>query len=273
MVSRPVTPPPRTDLKTPGAPRLGGFDDDFVPYGPRKSGRLANHQSQRSAQTPSPDLTTHNLHGSINPSPDSQKTDSSSYSQFTVAKKRTSAKSAVSDSRRVSGALTAESTASAAEALGLIPKKDENQKPFYRPSTVYRNGNMLPTPAKTPQKSPKKASPAMSSVARKLQFPRLASADEAMPSPKPGRSSCSSLGLDAYSGRDEGPINIYTDWSARVPEVDNSPNNPFLGPGMASHDPFNDPAKKPTGTVTVRGVGEIPTEEALKREDGMVLNL
>jgi hypothetical protein len=78
------------------------------------------------------------------------------------------------------------------------------------------------------------------------------------------------LGLNGYNGRDDAPIEIYTDWSARVPEEDLSPNNPFWGPGMATHDPFNDPVKKPTGNVLVPGEGEISAEEAYKREDGAV---
>jgi hypothetical protein len=39
---------------------------------------------------------------------------------------------------------------------------------------------------------------------------------------------------------------------------------------MATHDPFNDPVKKPTGNVLVPGEGEISAEEAYKREDGAV---
>jgi hypothetical protein len=75
---------------------------------------------------------------------------------LTVAKKRATVVSGARDSRRISGALTEESTASAAASLGLSPKEDGRPKASNRPSTAYRNGSMLPTPVKTPQKSPKK---------------------------------------------------------------------------------------------------------------------
>jgi hypothetical protein len=274
MVSRLVTPPPTTDIKTPGAPRLGSFNDEYEPYGPRKSGRLANRHSQR---TPSPEPGNYNLRGSNKSSPASQKkSDSSGSPPLTIAKKRVSTISAVDGSRRVSGALTEESTASAAEALGLSHKKDGDRKRSHHPSTACRNDSMLPTPVKTPHKSPKKASPAaMNAVSRRLftEGVRPASIDDAMPSPKRARSAYSSLGLDGYSGRDGPPIEIYTDWSARIPEVDLSPDNPFYGPGMTSHNPVNDPVKKPTGKVTIPGEGEISAEEAYKRKDGMVMVL
>lgn len=263
MVSGLVTPPPRTEIKTPGAPRLGSFKDDYQPFSPRKSSRISQ-RSQLNTKTPSPEPISQDAntapsgmvisHGSPPPS---------------VTKKRVPTTSVAGDGRRVSSALTGERTASAAEALGLTPKKHDDRK-TYHSSTTYRNGSMLPTPVKTPQKSPKKESAAINTIARKL-FERPASIDDVMPSPKPRK--YPSLGLNGYSGIDESePIQIYTDWSARVPEVDLSPDNPFYGPGMVSHDPVKKPTKG-GGKVTVPGEGEITVDEAYKREDGMVYML
>jgi hypothetical protein len=188
---------------------------------------------------------------------------------LTLAKKRTSVISSARDSRRVSGALTEESTASAAAALGLSPKQDDGQKASHHPSTAYRNGSMLPTPVKTPQKSPKKSSPAITTIARKL-FVRPASAEDAMPSPKRARKPYSGFSLDSFNAEEVAtPIEIYTDSSERVPEVDLSADNPFYGPGsMRSSDPVKKSTRR--GKVTIPGEGEMPVEEAEARQDGLV---
>jgi hypothetical protein len=275
MVNRMTTPPPRSAIKTPPAPKHGSFEDDYDAYSPRKSSRISSKRAQRAAATPSPDLSSHIVRGSTNSSsPSSRKKKVASAGKndsppLTVAKKRATSASGVFDNRRVSGALTEESTASAAAALGLSPKQDDGPKASHHPSTAYRNGSMLPTPVKTPQKSPKKSSPAINTIARKL-FVRPASAEDAMPSPKKARKSYSGFSLDSFTAEDEtAPIEIYTDSSERIPEVDLSPDNPFYGPG--SYVPC-DPAKKAPhrGNVTIPGEGEVPVEEAESRRDGIV---
>jgi len=189
-----------------------------------------------------------------------------------IAKKRATVISGARDSRRVSGALTEESTASAAAALGFSPKQDDGPKASRHSSTAYRNDSMLPTPVKTPQKSPKKSSPAINTIARKL-FVRPASAEDAMPSPKKARKSYSGYSLDSFNAEEEAaPIEIYTDSSERVPEADLSADNPFYGPGsMRSSDPVKKTTRR--GKVTIPGEGEVPVEEAEARQDGIVYAL
>lgn len=274
MVNRMTTPPPRSGIKTPPAPKHGSFEDDYDAYSPRKSSRISSQRAQRAATTPSPDLSSHNARGSAHSSPGSRKQKVASASNhdsppLTIAKKRTKLVSGVRDNRRVSGALTEESTASAAAALGLSPEQDDSPKPSHHASTAYRNGSMLPTPVKTPQKSPKKSSPAINTIARKL-FVRPSSTEDAMPSPKKARKSYSGFSLDSFTAEDATvPIEIYTDSSERIPEVDLSADNPFYGP---SSYVSSDPVKKAPhrGNVTIPGEGEVPVEVAEARRDGIV---
>jgi len=274
MVNRMTTPPPRSGIQTPPAPKHGSFEDDYDVYSPRKSSRISSQRAQRAAATPSPDLTSHNVRGSAHSSPSSSKKKGASAGNhgsppLTIAKKRSTVVSGVRENRRVSGALTEESAASAATVLDLSPKKDDGPKASRHPSTAYRNGSMLPTPVKTPQKSPKKSSPAINRIARKL-FVRPASAEDAMPSPKKARKSYSGFSLDSFTADDEtAPIEIYTDSSERIPEVDLSTDNPFYGPGSyVSSDPVKKAPRR--GNVTIPGEGEVPVEEAEARQDGIV---
>jgi hypothetical protein len=277
MANRPTTPPPRSGIKTPPAPKHGSFEDDYEAYSPRKSSRISSQRAQRAAVTPSPELSNHNFRGSGHSSPASRKKRVASNGtvvahdspSLTITKKRDAVVSGARDSRRVSGALTEESTASAAAALGLSPKQDDGPQASHHPSTAYRNSSMLPTPVKTPQKSPKKSSAAINTIARKL-FVRPASAEDAMPSPKKARKSYSGFSLDSFTAEEEAtPIEIYTDSSERVPEVDLSADNPFYGPGsMSSSDPIKRSTRR--GKVTIPGEGEVPVEEAEARQDGIV---
>jgi hypothetical protein len=274
MVNRMTTPPPRSGIQTPPAPKHGSFEDDYDVYSPRKSSRISSQRAQRAAATPSPDLTSHNVRGNAYSSPSSRKKKGASAGNhdsppLTIAKKRSTVVSGARENRRVSGALTEESAASAAAALGLSPEQDDGPKASHHPSTAYRNGSMLPTPVKTPQKSPKKSSPAINTIARKL-FVRPASAEDAMPSPKKARKSYSGFSLDSFTAEDEtASIEIYTDSSERIPEVDLSLDNPFYGPGsIVSSDPVKKAPHR--GKVTIPGEGEVPVEDAEARQDGIV---
>jgi hypothetical protein len=277
MANRLTTPPPRSGIKTPPAPKHGSFEDDRELYSPRKSSRISSQRAQRAAATPPPKLSNHNSRGSGHSSPASHKKRVASNGMavdhdsppLTITKKRAAVISGARDSRRVSGALTEESTASAATALGLSPEEDDGPKASHHPSTAYRNGSMLPTPVKTPQKSPKKSSPAINSIARQL-FVRPASAEDAMPSQKKARKTYSGFSLDSFNaGEEAAPIEIYTDSSERIPEVDLSADNPFYGPGsMRSSDPVKKSTRR--GKVTIPGEGEVPVEEAEARQDGIV---
>lgn len=162
--------------------------------------------------------------------------------------------------RKVSGALDMDSTANAAEALGLTGTRKEVEIES-APSTVHRasapNG-MLPTPAKTPQKPPMNMEPGGAAMAMRNIF------DDPMPSKK-GRKK----GLFGFEAEETAAdISIYTDSQDRIPEIDNSADNPFYG----NHAPAPEPTKRRSTRqkVCVQGEGEFNLADLEHRQDGYV---
>lgn len=180
---------------------------------------------------------------------------------LTITKKRVQASS---DSRRVSGSLTADTAAFAASALGLPSKNGEASEA--RPGLAR---NVLPTPDKTPRKTTNKSSAGLSFIARTLFPVRPENIDEVMPSPRK-KKSYAEFTLDGASAEEE-PIAIFTDSHERVPEVDTSEDNPFYNPKTAVPEPIKRASKR--RKITVPGEGEQSLEDAAKREDGMVYTL
>jgi len=181
---------------------------------------------------------------------------------------RSSLPSAEIGGRRVSGALTYDTTASAAASLGLHAPKNKVEG---SQSSAVRSG-LLPTPAKTPKKRPDEVAPAVTSIARNL-FAIRPSADEAMPSAKKGKKRYTGLSLASFAAEEESAsIQIYTDSTDRVPEADLSPENPFYGEGARiSSEPTKRSIKR--RKMSVPGEGMQDVEELEHREDGMVYTL
>jgi hypothetical protein len=70
----------------------------------------------------------------------------------------------------------------------------------------------------------------------------------------------------------EASFEIYTDSNARVPEKDTSAENPFyVGEHAAAPEPPRRRSKR--NTVTIPGEGRVSIEEAVGREDGMLIML
>lgn len=176
----------------------------------------------------------------------------------------------MSGGRRISGALNPESTAFAANSLGLAPPKIEQ----HRSMATIQGMGMLPTPDKTPQRAPTEIAPQVKSIARSLFSTRTDADNEVMPTPSRKRNkkyAAFTIGGDA--GDEDGtPISIFTDSHDRVPEVDNSLKNPFYGPGsIAAPEPVKRSSKR--RKISIPGEEDITVEEAEKREDGIVVVL
>ena len=165
----------------------------------------------------------------------------------------------------------------------MIPshKKDETDlHPTDKPQSHHvRNGNlsidpvMLPTPAKTPRK--KGAQPVVTSTARILFPNRLDNVDEAMPkSTNHGRRGRKHVGLALGSfgedddGSSDGKVEIYTDTKDRLPEVDESENNPFYIKPEAERTSTTRSSKRRKVNGTPNHNEDI--QEVLKRDEGMV---
>lgn len=180
----------------------------------------------------------------------------------------------VDGSRKASGTLTAEATAHAAVALGLSPATTSEARPTPTGRASATSGaGMLITPAKTPQRPANdKVKAKVKSVARNL----FHSDDEdavASPSKTQTRASTDQGPGSFYSGAAaETSFQIFTDSHERIPEVDRSANNPFY----IGEDPVAPEAPKrrsKRAMVSIPGEGKITIEEAVRRDDGMLIVL
>lgn len=124
---------------------------------------------------------------------------------------------------------------------------------------------MLPTPSKTPNK---RNAAALNSTARILSFQPV-NPNDVMPSSrkikKHGRFNSTS-GFDLYDEEREAmkeQVDIYTDVNARVPEMDEAEDNPFLGSKKSALRP----QRRTRRALTAE---EEEMEEAARREEGVM---
>ncbi|KAK4109705.1 hypothetical protein N656DRAFT_782537 [Canariomyces notabilis] len=265
-VLHPSTPSPGATprIRTPKAPQYG-YSDPYEPYTPRKSTRIAQRAADR---TPSPQLSSRHFSEPQQTSfgsPKSSKKRMTSNLATPALSPQKKRMPPMESSRRLSGTLTAESAANAAVALGLASNPESRSS---RASALAGAG-MLITPAKTPQKPPtEQAKAKVGSIARTL-FHNEDDAD-VMPSPRKMRTQ--NYTLDSFCNEEEAdePIQIYTDSHERIPEIDDSAENPFyVGQSTAVPEP---PKRRSTRqTVTIPGEGKVSVDEAIRREDGMLI--
>jgi hypothetical protein len=170
--------------------------------------------------------------------------------------------------RRISGALSADSAASAAAALGLPTPEPHRNMDRKSAATAVRNNSLLPTPNKTPKKRPSEAATSITAIARNLFPIRPDTTDEAMPSPKKkGHKKYEAYATSSFESQEGHPIQIFTDSQDRVPEVDTNAN-PFYGASSVPPEPTKRASKR--RKVNVPGEGERTLEEVERREDGLV---
>lgn len=135
---------------------------------------------------------------------------------------------------------------------------------------------MLPTPAKTPRKRPTQPAPALKATARVLFPTHPTPASETTSTPKKkarkGRK-YNGFSLDSFTSEDgthgeDGNIAIFTDSKDRLPEVDESEENPFYvkksGVQLTASKVSR---RKKVGEEIKR---DAKVEEALDRDDGLV---
>jgi hypothetical protein len=246
-----TTPPIQTLVHTPPTPLHGARYDDYQPYSTRKSSRLS---TQRAARTPSPEVL--------------------------VPRKRISSRS-----KNSSAVLSAAHTYSPPSSAQASPQKrsrkamassateQQNTEDEFEVKGNKANGNlavdvtMLPTPAKTPLK--KRSQPVDTSTARVLfATNRTENVDDAMPTPtKNGRRSKRHIGFlldeDASSDVKE---EIHTDVKNRVPELDESVENPFYDKPGAQ----NTGKRRRISSEPHDGPNKDAVQSALERNEGMV---
>ena len=250
-----TTPPPPSSIHTPQTPRFG-FDDNYEPYSPRKSSRVS---AQRLRATRTPPQSSRSSNKVVNTSPP--------FSPSTTSKKQTPKASPKMGGRKVSGALSAQSAASAATALRL-PSPGPQRKTEHKSTTTVRHNSLLPTPNKTPKKRSETAA-GINAIARNLFPNRPEAADEVMPTLKKGRKKYKGFAMNSFEVEENGhPIQIFNDSHDRVPEVDVSGSNPFYGSSSTVSEPTKRASK--LRKILVPGEGEFPAEEVEHREDGLI---
>jgi len=253
------SPGPSTVIHTPPAPQHG-YEDSWEPFSPRKSARLSKRVAHR---TPSPPPTLSRKAQQQQQQPQDQQ----QHRQFPSSPKTTSRRAtamatplfsprkkaapATQSAQRASAALATETAAAAASFLAPPGRSD---------------GGMLITPAKTPQKPPTEHNKAkIKSIARSLFHE-----PEVMPSPKKTRAARYTLDSFTMDEDADAPIEIFTDSHERIPEVDNSAANPFYGDHQ---EPPAEPTRRRSKRhlINIPGEGQVTLEEAVRRDDGMLI--
>ncbi|QSZ30406.1 hypothetical protein DSL72_004929 [Monilinia vaccinii-corymbosi] len=285
---RPSTPPPppSTSIKTPSTPRFG-YDDNYKPYSPRKSSRVAS-RAIRNAVTPPPTIK-HNIRNSLSTPQSTPRAarrvvfsgtpqhihSLPPQSPQTAIKRRAPGSATTISGRQVSGALDRDSTTSAATALGLTPKnkkKEQKMDNHQQAGAMVRGDGMLPTPSKTPRhpKQTEELKQGINEVSRTLFTSIHAdNSADAMPKPKKNRKKHDGFGLGSSSA-DE-PIAIFTDSEDRIPEVDSHSDNPFFGSSPPRITRGRGRSSKPK-LIHVPGEEDQTLEQLIGRDDGHVAN-
>ncbi|KAK4249519.1 hypothetical protein C7999DRAFT_39350 [Corynascus novoguineensis] len=267
LVPSTPSPGPTSRIRTPPAPQHG-YSDSYEPYSPRKSTRIAQRAANRTpSPQPSRSRSSRQNNESSMASPKSTKKPFISTMATPAISPLKKRMPPLDPSRRASGTLTAEGTAHAAVALGLSPAPKSESLSAHR--GAGGSAGMLITPAKTPQKPPnEKVKAKVKSVARNLFH---SDEEEVMASPRKTRTQTHNNPDSFYSGEPaETSFEIFTDSHERIPEIDNSSDNPFyVSQNTAPPEPPRRRSKR--NTVSIPGEGKVSIDEAVRREDGMLI--
>ncbi|KAL8824675.1 MAG: hypothetical protein Q9191_004892 [Dirinaria sp. TL-2023a] len=262
-----TTPPLQLTVHTPPTPLHGAKYDSYHRYQTRRTTRRS---SQRAAQTPpaqSPEPPAQSQ-----PSSKSRKvsaTRSAAYTYSPPSSTQTSPQKKLFNTTK--SHKRAGPDAMVGKAFDL--KLNEGNGTMQQPG-VDIGANMLPTPAKTPKKKQVQPSAAVSRVL----FPvRPDTVDEAMPTPRKANRNRRHAGFTLDSSMDdetnsEGGIKIYTDTKEKVPELDQSEDNPFIDHPV-KHDPPKAPRKAKSSSgrkAKTQTADKDEIHEAFNHEEGMV---
>ncbi|KAF2178827.1 hypothetical protein K469DRAFT_598039 [Zopfia rhizophila CBS 207.26] len=223
------TPSPPARINTPPTPLHGARYDNWEPYSPRRSSRVA---AQRNYPLQLPSATDDSFRKSL---PSSRK--------YSAARTSGHALSPPSSPISAHKQRSPRSTRNKNFDVGAVDSDSDNvaPTPAKRHLSAMDPRTMLPTPAKTPRKRALQSQEALNSTARVLFPARTATVDEAMPTPRKGRKSRKNVfTLESFAEQmdeDAEKIEIYTDSKERIPTLDETEENPFMmkkGKGKAN---------------------------------------
>ncbi|KAJ9352721.1 hypothetical protein C8Q69DRAFT_19913 [Paecilomyces variotii] len=260
-----TTPPPPSPskLRVPPAPRHGPKYDSWEPYGTRHSARIASQRASRDTHT-TPPPSSPELRGQAGRMEEHKQRDmdvgtlSPPGSTFTSPRKKTSGRG-----KGVIPAYSLDNTElSSSDLFGSAQTTRVRQPSFEASRTTMTNG-MLPTPMKTPRK---KAVEDVSSAARTL-FPTASTS--ARPKKSKKYSGFSLESFEEESTETHGKIEIFTDSRDRIPQLDESEENPFYKKPAApaiteTAAPRTSSRRKANGSKRDKEV-----DNAIDRKDGM----
>ena len=268
-----ATPPSNIAVQTPSTPRLGAkYDGNHArSYATRKSTRQALLHQSNTEKTPAelkistgkPQSSTHQY--TANRSTTKIHSPPSSTQTSPKKKSKTRKTSEVHPKMDVDG-----SSSRGASPHPLVNPANTSSLP----PAMNLAPHMLPTPVKTPRK--KQIQQNVLKAGGRILFPDRP--DDPMPASRKNRKGRKSVGFSLYGSmeEDDAPpgddILIYTDSKDKVPELDQSEDNPFLEKPR-DQTPPPEPTKgrgsrKPKSAFGLDGSKEI--EEAFKRDEGMV---
>lgn len=271
-----TTPPPPTNLRTPPTPRHGAGYDGYDPYVTRHSSRIASRRAAaKSHSTPPPSSPTH-LQARADVAAEG------SWEQKPSATGALSPPSSTQNSpRRKPGnrVKVAPDNSQSISNERHIPSRT-NIHSTHNKNTITHNNSAsmadetLPTPAKTPRK---KMIPDSNLAPRVLFKPSSVPENtHNQKNVKKGKK-FSAFSLESFNdnaGAETGnDLQIFTDSRDRIPELDESEDNPFYQkPGAAK----NSETKSDTRTTKRRKVEsngnnkrDKDIQEAIHRDDGM----
>lgn len=244
------TPPPPERLHTPPTPLHGARYDEWQPYSPRRSARS---HARRPTETLSSPKT----------SPRDNKKQQSIASASTPVSRRSN--------RQVSSqTLSPPSTPESARQRAAIDLSSRRQL-FHNRALLQDPGaededieshlpiTMIPTPRKTPLKNTQK------STSRNIQF-RLQDTESLLPTPSKRRQRITLESPDASPAAPDVPI--FNDSQDRVPDMDTSEKNPFVGPRQPAQPRSRRPRRKYAMTEEEREM-----DEAVKNDEGLIYTL
>jgi hypothetical protein len=258
-----TTPPPPRRLHTPPAPLHGSNHDAYEPYSPRRSSRVAAQRerfSQPISALPKGSPVSRRQRATTpTGSKDSVRTSSSqvfSPPSSPISPFKTRIARSARRSQAESAAIDSDSDQPGTKARYL---------------SVMESSAMFPTPAKTPRKRALKSEESLGSTARVLFANRPTDFEDAMPSPRKSRKSRkAAFSLDGYADNaDESneKIVIYTDSKERIPELDDTEDNPFI---TRKDKPANGHAAAGPSRRRTRDSRTEKMEEAVARDEGMI---
>ncbi|KAL5442004.1 hypothetical protein PMIN06_008857 [Paraphaeosphaeria minitans] len=239
------TPSPPRRVRTPPAPLHGPKYDNYEPFSPRRSSRVAAQHGSHSHPHPHHEQLTSPARKRIvrDVTPTSSRLKSiNRTAHFALSPPSSPSSPAKAPSPR--------STRRAQHQPAALDSDSEHfaPTPARRLLSTMAPHDMLPTPAKTPRKRAFQTEDSLRPTARVLFANRPSTIEDAMPTPRRAHKSMRSvLDLDSFDEQmstSTPKIGVYVDSKERVPDREDEENNPFLSrrrKGKAKAAPRKEP--------------------------------